>query len=38
VLGEAWTAEIDHAWVGLLADLDFYVQHPDQHATAELAV
>ncbi|HEX3916823.1 MAG TPA: globin [Caulobacteraceae bacterium] len=38
VVAEAWTAEIDHAWVGLLADLDFYVQHPDQHATAELAV
>lgn len=35
---EAWTPDIDHAWAGLLADLDFYVQHPDQHATAELAV
>jgi len=34
VLAEAWTREIDLAWEGLLADLDFYVQHPDQSVTA----
>ena len=34
VVGEDWTAEMDLAWRGLLADLDFYVQHPDQHETA----
>jgi hemoglobin-like flavoprotein len=34
VLGEAWTPEIDLAWEGLLAELDFYVQHPDQRETA----
>ena len=34
VLAEAWTPEIDLAWEGLLADLDFYVQHPDQSVTA----
>jgi hemoglobin-like flavoprotein len=37
VVGEAWTAELDRAWQGLLADLDFYVQHPDQSQTAALA-
>jgi hemoglobin-like flavoprotein len=37
VLGADWTPEIDAAWTKLLADLDFYVQHPDQHATAALA-
>jgi hemoglobin-like flavoprotein len=36
VLAEAWTPEIDQAWEGLLADLDFYVQHPDQSVTAAL--
>ena len=34
VLGEAWSGEINLAWEGLLADLDFYVQHPDQSVTA----
>lgn len=34
LLGEAWTADIDAAWVRLLADLDYYVTHPDQAETA----
>ena len=34
LLGEAWTAPIDAAWTDLLADLDFYVKHPDQRETA----
>jgi hemoglobin-like flavoprotein len=34
VLGEAWTGEIDASWTDLLADLDFYVRHPDQRETA----
>ncbi len=34
VVGEGWTAEMELAWQGLLADLDFYVQHPDQRETA----
>jgi hemoglobin-like flavoprotein len=38
VVGEAWTPAIDAAWRRLLADLDFYVQHPDQAETAALAV
>ncbi len=33
VLGADWTAEIDAAWTRLLADLDFYVTHPDQSLT-----
>jgi hemoglobin-like flavoprotein len=36
VVGEAWTPEIDQAWESLLADLDFYVKHPDQRETAAL--
>jgi hemoglobin-like flavoprotein len=34
LLGADWTPEIDTAWIDLLADLDFYVQHPDQSLTA----
>ncbi len=34
LLGADWSPEIDAAWRELLADLDFYVKHPDQHATA----
>ena len=34
LVGEDWTAEMEQAWQGLLADLDFYVQHPDQRETA----
>ena len=37
LLGEAWRPDIDAAWKRLLADLDFYVKHPDQAETAALA-
>jgi hemoglobin-like flavoprotein len=37
LLGNEWTGEIDAAWVSLLADLDFYVRHPDQAETAAMA-
>ncbi|HEY4942068.1 MAG TPA: globin [Rhizomicrobium sp.] len=37
LLGPDWTTEIDGAWRKLLADLDFYVTHPDQSETAGLA-
>ncbi len=37
LLGEAWRPDIDAAWNSLLADLDFYVRHPDQAETAALA-
>ena len=36
LIGPDWTAEIDAAWARLLAELDFYVTHPDQAATAAL--
>ena len=34
LIGEAWTADIDAAWTRLLAELDWYVTHPDQSQTA----
>jgi hemoglobin-like flavoprotein len=34
VLGADWTPAIDTAWKKLLAELDYYVTHPDQHETA----
>ena len=34
LLAEAWTGQFETAWTGLLADLDFYVRHPDQAETA----
>ena len=34
VLGEAWTPTIETAWTQLLADLAYYVTHPDQRTTA----
>jgi len=34
LLGGAWTREFEEAWWRLLADLDFYVTHPDQRETA----
>ena len=34
LLGDHWTADIDAAWTRLLADLDWYVKHPDQAETA----
>jgi hemoglobin-like flavoprotein len=33
-LAEDWTDEFDAAWRTLLADLDYYVTHPDQSSTA----
>ena len=33
LLGSDWTPDIDGAWRSLLADLDFYVKHPDQSLT-----
>lgn len=33
LLGSDWSPEIDAAWRWLLADLDFYVKHPDQSLT-----
>jgi hemoglobin-like flavoprotein len=33
VLGADWTPQIDAAWVRLLADLDYYVTHPNQAET-----
>jgi hemoglobin-like flavoprotein len=36
VVGEDWTSEIEQAWEGLLADLDFYVKHPNQSETVAL--
>jgi hemoglobin-like flavoprotein len=34
LIGAAWTADIDAAWTRLLAELDYYVTHPDQAQTA----
>jgi len=36
VLGADWTGETDAAWARLLADLDYYVTHPDQMATVAI--
>jgi hemoglobin-like flavoprotein len=36
VLRGDWTPDIDVAWQALLADLDYYVTHPDQNETAHL--
>lgn len=33
LLGDDWTGDIDGAWTRLLADLDYYVTHPDQAET-----
>ena len=33
VLGDDWTGPIDAAWRRLLAELDFYVTHPNQAET-----
>jgi hemoglobin-like flavoprotein len=32
VCGEAWTAQMQDAWDRTLAELDYYVTHPDQAA------
>jgi hemoglobin-like flavoprotein len=37
VIGSDWTARTEAAWSVLLADLDFYVTHPDQTATSAVA-
>ena len=37
LVGADWTPQTDAAWRELLADLDFYVTHPDQAATLALA-
>jgi hemoglobin-like flavoprotein len=37
LIGTDWTPEIDAAWRVVLADLDFYVTHPDQAATLSIA-
>lgn len=37
VCGADWTAEMGAAWRQTLADLDYYVTHPDQASTRELA-
>src|SRR5689334_23740126 len=34
--GPGWTSAMQGAWDRLLSDLDFYVTHPDQYATASL--
>jgi hemoglobin-like flavoprotein len=36
VVGPGWTSANDAAWRALLADLDYYVTHPDQALTAVL--
>ncbi|WP_421933861.1 globin domain-containing protein [Phenylobacterium sp.] len=33
VIGADWTPDIDQAWTDLLAQLDFYVTHPNQAET-----
>ncbi len=37
LVGEDWTIDTAAAWRDLLADLDYYVTHPDQAATLALA-
>jgi hemoglobin-like flavoprotein len=37
LIGRDWDGATDAAWRDLLADLDFYVTHPDQAATLALA-
>jgi hemoglobin-like flavoprotein len=37
LLGTEWTAEIDAAWRDLLAELDYYVTHPNESAEAPRA-
>ena len=37
LLGSEWTPQIDAAWSQLLDELDFYVTHPNQNETADLA-
>ena len=37
VAGDDWTPAMAEAWTGLLAELDYYVTHPDQYETAAKA-
>ena len=37
LVGADWTAEMDAAWKRTLADLDYYVTHPDQAETMAAA-
>ena len=34
LVGDGWTPETDAAWARLLAELDWYVKHPDQQVLA----
>jgi len=36
-LGADWTGEFEEAWDELLAELDYFVTHPDQSETAALS-
>jgi len=36
-LGADWTREFEEAWNELLAELDYFVTHPDQGETALLS-
>lgn len=38
VIGSDWTPQIDGAWTQLLADLDYYVTHPNQAETQGVSV
>ena len=36
-VGDAWTPAMEASWTQLLADLDYYVTHPDQSQTVKAA-
>jgi hemoglobin-like flavoprotein len=36
-VGDAWTPAMQASWTQLLADLDYYVTHPDQSQTVKAA-
>ena len=38
VIGADWTPQMDQAWTRLLADLDYYVTHPNQAETQGVGV
>ena len=37
-MGDEWTPELDAAWRTLLAELDYFVTHPDQNETARARI
>jgi hemoglobin-like flavoprotein len=37
-LGDEWTPELAAAWRTLLAELDYFVTHPDQNETARARI